>query len=110
MKKSNMTSIIKASKNHTPAVPSPALICPGMVLNMALPMERPSEDIMPMKIINEVPFPMPYSVILSPSHITNEEPAVNIITMQIMVKISLAVLSPNTGTMALLQLNITPMA
>jgi hypothetical protein len=30
--------------------------------------------------------------------------------MQIMVKISLAVLSPNTGTMALLQLNITPMA
>ena len=34
-------------------------------------------DIIPIKIIKEIPFPIPLFVICSPSHISNEVPAIN---------------------------------
>ena len=41
------------------------------------------EDI-PMKIIMDIPFPIPFSVISSPNHIRNAVPAVNVRTTVIM--------------------------
>ena len=46
--------------------------------------ELPIPDKIPIKIIKDVPLPIPYSVILSPNHITNVEPAVKIITVIIL--------------------------
>ena len=43
--------------------------------------------IIPIIIMSEIPFPIPLSVILSPSHIINIEPAVKMITDPILEKL-----------------------
>ena len=47
----------------------------------------------PPKIIIEIPFPMPYSLICSPSHIRNAVPAVRTMMMVIMLKALLSTIA-----------------
>ena len=61
------------------------MISAGMVPVMAPQMEVPREDMIPMKIMSEVPLPIPYSVIRSASHITREDPPTRMMTMNIIV-------------------------
>ena len=46
----------------------------------------PAVERIPTKIMREVPLPTPYSVILSPSHITIMEPPISIMTMSVIVR------------------------
>ena len=43
----------------------------------------------PIMMISEIPFPMPFSVMRSPSHITKTVPAVSTMTVEIMKKLGL---------------------
>ena len=64
---------------------------PEITLLIVLAMLTGKREIIPAKRIMEMPFPMPYSVICSPSHIISAEPEVNVSTITIAAqKLSLA--------------------
>ena len=56
---------------------------PPITLLMVLAMLVGKRETIPANRIMEIPFPMPYSVICSPSHITSAEPEVNVSTITI---------------------------
>jgi hypothetical protein len=62
--------------------PEPLILAPVSNIKFA-----GSRAIIPTMIISEIPFPIPLSVIFSPSHITNIVPAVSIITDEIVKKV-----------------------
>ena len=51
-------------------------------------------------MINDIPFPIPFSVILSPSHMTNMVPEMSMITEEIMKKVVGEVAAASKGEMA----------
>ena len=108
MSKNKSTSNNKnPNKNQTPSY-VPDFACSGMTFIIAFHKSPPRVAMIPMKMISDVPFPIPYSVILSPSHITKALPPVSTITINIIVNTSLTFPVPNMPDMLDFQLTTIP--
>ena len=74
----------------------------------------PAWAIIPTKIMIDVPFPIPYSVILSDSHITIQLPPTRIVAINVYVRyalpLSLSSKLENNGVIFFLKATITPIA
>ena len=79
---------IKAPSTIPIAVNKPVVLNPASVIIKLHKVVSPlgNLEIIPMKINNEIPFPIPLFVIWSPSHIRTEVPATNPVTTKAPVK------------------------